>query len=97
MKTDVKFCSNFKRRRRIHHALNGKLKSSTKVILGISIDTYRMWIEYQFTPEMIWSKIEISQVRPISSFDVSNGEELKEALIRKTLTIVKKGTLANRN
>ena len=46
---------------------------------------------------MIWSKIEISQLRPISTFDVSNDEEIKEALIRKTLTIVIKGSLAERN
>ena len=37
---DVNYCLIKNTRRRIHHALNGKLKSSsTKEILGIDIDT----------------------------------------------------------
>ena len=50
--TDVNYRLIKNTRRRIHHALNGKLKSiSTKEILGIDIDTYRNWIEWQFTTE----------------------------------------------
>ena len=68
-------------RRRIHHALNGKSKSSsTKEFLDIDVDSYRKWIEFQFTPEMNWEKIEIDHVKPICLFDVSKDEELKEAL-----------------
>ena len=38
---------------RIHHALNGKSRSSfTLDILGIDIKTYRKWNKYQMTAEM---------------------------------------------
>ena len=67
-------------RRRIHHALNGRLKSSsTSENLGKNIDPYRKWIEWQFTSEINWSNIEIDHVKPICMFDVSKDEELKEA------------------
>ena len=81
IKTDVNFRLIRNTRRRIHHALNGKSKSSsTNEILGFDIDSYRKWIEFQFTQEMNWSKIEIDHVKPICLFDVSKDEELKEAL-----------------
>ena len=65
---------------RIYHALKGKTKSSsTKDILGIDIDLYKKWIEYQFTPEMNWVNIQIDHVKPICMFDVSDDEQLKEA------------------
>jgi len=35
--------------------------------------------KYQMTPVMNWSNIEIDHVKPISLFDVSKDEELKEA------------------
>ena len=54
-------------------------QSSTKEVLGIEIDTYRKWVEYQFTPEMNWSNIEIDHVKAICFFDVSKDEELREA------------------
>ena len=54
-------------------------QSSTKEILGIDVDTYRKWIEFQFTPEMNWSNIEIDHVKAICMFDVSDDEQLKEA------------------
>ena len=79
MKTDVNFRLIRNTRRRNHHSLNGKSKlSSAKELLGIDIDTYRKWIEFQFTPEMNWSNIEIDHVKPICMFDLSNDEELKE-------------------
>ena len=66
-------------RRRMYHAVNGRSKlSSTRNILGIDIITYKRWIEFQMTPEMNWSNIEIDQVKPICMFDVSNEQELKE-------------------
>ena len=48
-------------------------------ILGIDINTYKHWIESQFTPEMNWSDIEVDHMKPICMFDVSKDEELKEA------------------
>ena len=79
-KTDVNFRSICNTRRRIHHALNGKSKSSpTKDLLGIDIDLYRKWIEWQMTPDMTWGNIEIDHIKPICMFDVTKDEELREA------------------
>ena len=66
IKTDVSFRFIRNTRRRYHHALNGKLKStSTLDILGIDIETYRKRIEFQLNPEMNWSNIEIDLVKAI--------------------------------
>ena len=80
-------------RSRIHRAVRGKLKwNSTKAILGMNIDTYRKWIEFQFTPEMNWSNIEIDQVKPICIFAISIDEELWEAFCWKgTQPLLKQG------
>ena len=53
-------------------------QSSTKDILGIDINLYRKWIEWQMTPEVNRSNIELGHVELISMFDVSKEEELKE-------------------
>ena len=79
-KTDVNFRLIKNTRRRIHHAQNGESKSSSSEdILGIDIDLYRKWIEFQFTPEMAWDNIEIDHVKAICLFDVSKDDELREA------------------
>ena len=84
MKTHVSFRLIRNTRRRIHHALNGKSKSSsTREILGIDIDTYRRWIEWQMTPEMNWSNKDIDHVKPICVFDVSKDEKLGEGFCWK--------------
>ena len=78
IKTDFSFRLTRNTRRRIHHALNGKSKSSsTRDILGIDVETYRKLIAYQFTPEMNWCNIESDIVKPICKFDVSKNEELR--------------------
>ena len=78
--SDVNFRLISKTRNRIYKSLKGMTKScSTKDLLGIDIDTYTMWLEFQFTPEMNWSNIEIDHVKPICMFDVSRDEDLKEA------------------
>ena len=80
IKTDVNFRLIRNTRRRIHHALNGGSKSSsTKKNLGIDVDSYRNWVELQFTPEMTWDKIEIDHVKAICLFDISDDEQLKKA------------------
>ena len=59
-KIDNNFRLFCKTRSRIHHALNGKSKSSsTKEISGIGNHTNRKWIAIQLTPEMTWDKIGI--------------------------------------
>ena len=53
IKTDVNFRTIRNTRRRIHQALQGKSKSnSTTEILGIDVNLYKNWIEWQMTPEM---------------------------------------------
>ena len=68
-------------RSRIREVLNTKSKSiQTKKFLGVDNDTFRKWIEYQFLPEMKWTKIETDHVQPICLFHVSKYEENKKAL-----------------
>ena len=66
--------------------MNDRLKSSsTKENLSRGFDINRKGIEFQFTPEMNWWNIETDHVRPISSFDVSQHEDLKETIIGKNI------------
>ena len=81
IKTNVNFRLIRNTGRRNHHALNGKLKSSsTKENSGIDTDTYWKWIEYHMTPDMTWNVIEIDHVTTICFFDVSKDEEVNEAI-----------------
>ena len=66
--------------RRINHVLKGNSKSkSSREILGIDVEIYKKWNEYQMKPEMNWFNFHIDHVRPISSFDVSKEDEFLEA------------------
>ena len=79
-KSDINYRLICKTRSRIRNALQGKIKSSSsRDILGIDIDTYKKWLEFQFTTEMNWSNIEIDHVKPICMFDVTKDIELREA------------------
>ena len=83
-KTDVNFRLICNTRRRKHHVLSGESKSSSTIeFLGFDIETYRRWIEWQMTPEMSWSNIEIDHVKAICLFDISKDEELKKAFNSK--------------
>ena len=65
-------------------------QSTSRNIIGTDIDTYRKWIEYQFTPEMNWSNIEIDQVKPTCFFNISDDVKLEEAFSWKnTETLLK--------
>ena len=94
-RTDVCFRLILIKRSRIHHALNGKSKSSsTGDILGMDINLYKKWIEFQMTPEMNWENTEIDHVKPIFMFDVTKDEELKEAFNwRNTQPLLKQNHL----
>ena len=71
-------------RRRIHHALKTEPKSSSTVnIIRIYIDTYRKGIDFQMTSEMNWLNIGIVHAKPISSFNGSKDEQLRESSIPK--------------
>ena len=96
--TDTKYRLVKNTRRKIQKALNGELKSSsTKEVLAIDIDLYRKWIEWQMTPEMNWTNIEIAHEKINCLFDVSKGEELKEAFNWKnTQLLLKKKVISKR-
>ena len=79
-KTDINFRLICKTRSRIYKTLKGMTKQSSSInILGIDIDLYRKWLEFQFTPEMNWENIEIDHVKPICMSDFTKDEEVKEA------------------
>ena len=79
--TDVKFHLIASTRNRIYKSLKGLTKqSSTKEILGIDIETYRNWVEWQMTPERNWTNIEVDHVKPICMVDISDNEQLKKAV-----------------
>ena len=79
-KTDIIFCIICKTRSRIYKSLKGMTKQSSSInTLGIGVDLYRKWLEFQFTTEMKRENIEIDHVKPICTFDVTKDEELKEA------------------
>ena len=78
--TDVNFRLISSTRIRIYKSLKSLTKQSSSTdILGIDIEIYRRWIEWQMTPEMNWSTIEIDHVKPICMFDVTKDGELGEA------------------
>ena len=90
---NAKLARNF--RSRINKALKGKTKSfHTKEILGIDIENYKKWLLFQMTPEMNFNNIHIDHVKPISSFDISNDNELLEAFNwRNTQPLLKQDNL----
>ena len=80
IKTDVEYRFIVYTRNRIYKSLKGMMKqSSLRDILGIYIDSYKKWIEFQFTPEMNWSNKEINHTKPICMFDVTKDDELGNA------------------
>ena len=79
-KTDINYRLICKTRSRIYKILKGKTKQASSInILGIDINLYRKWLEFQFSTEMNWENIEIDHVKPICMFDITKDEELKEA------------------
>ena len=82
-KTKNKIGINFplicKTRCRIKQVLNGTSKScSILELFVIDIETYRRWIDWQMTPEMIKTNIEIDHVKPTYLSDVTKDDDLKE-------------------
>ena len=64
VETNINFCLIFSKRNGIRQILRGKTESSsTKEILGLDIDTCKKGIEYQFTPEVNWLKIEKDRIK----------------------------------
>ena len=64
-----------------HLKKNNEYKNKHTIeYLGCSIDEYRKYLENKFTPEMSWENYgtywEIDHIKPISSFNLNNPEEL---------------------
>lgn len=72
-------------RSRLISALRGKSKGASAVRdLGCSIDELRVYLESQFTPGMSWANWSkdgwhIDHVRPLSSFDLTDPEQCRQA------------------
>ena len=52
--------------------------SKTEDLLGISFGEFKNYMEFLITPEMTWKSIDLDQIRPLSSFDLTNPEQLNE-------------------
>jgi hypothetical protein len=71
-------------RNRLNMALKGKKKhQSTKKLIGIDYDLYIQWMQFQlpegYSMDDIGKKLHIDHVRPLSSYDLSDPEQLEEA------------------
>lgn len=90
-KNDPIFIIKTRARHRIYMALNkiNKRKSTRTIdLIGCSYEFLKKHIEKQFRDGMSWDKpnsFHIDHIKPLSSFDVSNPEELKKACHWKNL------------
>ena len=63
----------------IYNVLKHESKtSSTMDKIGVDVELYRLCIEFQMTPELYWTNIDIEHLKPISSFDMSKDKELRK-------------------
>ena len=79
---DISFKLACNLRSRLRNALFSqvtKKNSTTEELLGISFEEFKNYIEFFMTPEMTWKTIDLDHVRPLSSFDLTDNEQLKEA------------------
>ena len=51
----------------------------TEDLLGIFFNEFKKYIEFLMTTNMKWNNIELDHVYPLSSFDLTNPNQLKEA------------------
>ena len=56
-----------------------KKNSKTEELLGISFKEFKNYIEFLMTLEMTWNNIELDHVRPLSSFNLTDPTQFKEA------------------
>ena len=79
---DINYTLSEKLRNRLRQALLRQLTSkndTTEALLGVNYSEFKNYIEYLMTPDMKWNNIELDHVRPLSSIDLSDIEQLKEA------------------
>jgi hypothetical protein len=84
LKTDPNFKMACTLRNRICGIMklkNSKKSAKTLELLGCSLDFFKTWMEYQFTPEMTFenhgSVWHVDHVTPCSSFDMTDEEQQK--------------------
>ena len=56
----------------------------TEDLLGICFSNFKKCVEFLMTTNMKWKNIELDHVYPLSSFDLTNPNQLKEVLIIQT-------------
>ena len=69
-------------RSRLRHAMLrqvAKKNDKTENLLGISYSEFKDYIEFLMTSGMTWKNIELDHIQPLSSFDLTDSEQLKEA------------------
>ena len=79
---DINFRLTKNLRGRLRKALLKQVASkndTTEALLGISYSEFKNYIEFLMTPNMNWDNIHLDHVRPLSSFDLKDIEQLKEA------------------
>ena len=82
-KNDPIYVLTRRERVRVYDALKGIRKSAkTETLLGCSYDFFRGYIEGKFVENMGWDNIgkwHIDHIRPLSSFDLTDIEQQKQA------------------
>ena len=79
---DINFRLANNLRNRLRKALLNQLTNkndTTEDLLGISYSEFKNYIEFLMTDDMDWLNIHLDHVRPLSSFDLKDIEQLKEA------------------
>ena len=69
-------------RKRLRKALRKQLTnktSKTEELLGISFEEFKNYIEFFMAPEMTWKTIDLDHIQPLSSFNLTDSEQLKKA------------------
>lgn len=68
---------------------NNQKAGHTLELLGCSIDEFKRWMEFQFTPYMNWrnqgSYWHMDHIKPCDSFDLTNEEEQYECFNWKNI------------
>lgn len=81
--TDINFKLSYNLRRRLYSAVKGNFKSGSAVQdLGCSIEYLKQYLEFKFDNNMNWNnhgEWHIDHIIPLSSFDLTNRDELLKA------------------
>ena len=83
-KSDIQFKLRTNLRRRLHRALNGKLKAASAVDdLGCTVSYLKEWLEAKFSDGMSWANYgsvwHIDHKEPLTAFDLTDREQALKA------------------